>query len=76
VVTVLMELPMAGEKSKTSSVKLHVDVVESARIVSAYRGETITDMLSDLLRPVLARMEQEETTKRSQAAAKKKSSGK
>jgi hypothetical protein len=73
--TALMELPMAGEKSKTSSVKLHFDVVESARIVSAYRGETITDMLSDLLRPVLAKMEQEETAKRSQAA-KKKVSGK
>jgi hypothetical protein len=70
--TALMELPMAGEKPKTSSVKLHFDVVESARIVSAYRGETITDMLSDLLRPMLAKMEQEETVKRGQATAGRK----
>jgi hypothetical protein len=63
----LVESPMNAEKPKTLSVKLHYDVVEAARIVSAYRGESMTDMLSDLLRPVLATMEQEETAKRSQA---------
>lgn len=62
--TELMEPPMADEKPKTLSTKLHIDVVESARIVAAYRGETITDMLSDLLRPILRGMEQEEVAKR------------
>lgn len=56
---------MAEEKAKTLSVKLHTDVIEAARIVAAYRNETMTDMLSDLLRPVLARMEREEVAKRS-----------
>jgi hypothetical protein len=56
--------PMASEKPKTLSVKLHMDVIESARIVAAYRNESMTDMLSNLLRPVLARMEQEEVARR------------
>jgi hypothetical protein len=64
------ENTMAEDKSKTLSAKLHVDVIESARIVAAYRGETITDMLSDLLRPILIKMEQEEVAKRSKEGRK------
>jgi hypothetical protein len=60
----MLDPPMADEKIKNLSVKLHMDVIEAARIVSAFRGETMTDMLSDILRPILARMEREETTKR------------
>jgi hypothetical protein len=59
-----LDPPMADEKPKTLSTKLHIDVIEAARIVSAYRNETITDMLSDILRPILARMEKEEVAKR------------
>jgi hypothetical protein len=60
-----LERPMASEeKPKTLSVKLHIDVIESARIVSAYRNETMTDMLSEILRPVLANMEREEIARR------------
>jgi hypothetical protein len=62
--TEVAEMPMADAR-KTLSAKLHADVVEAARIVAAYRGESITDMLSDLLRPILARMEQDEVAKRS-----------
>jgi hypothetical protein len=71
VATGLLDEPMAGEKPKTLAAKLHMDVIESARIVAAYRGETITDLLSDILRPVLARMEQEEVSKRTKAAKRK-----
>jgi hypothetical protein len=46
-------------KPKTLSVKLHMDVIESARIVAAYKGEQISDMLSNILRPILADMERE-----------------
>lgn len=64
--TDVMERPaMADEKPKTLSVKLHIDVIEAARIVTAYRNETMTDMLSNILRPILARMEQDEVAKRS-----------
>jgi hypothetical protein len=63
--TDVMERPaMADEKPKTLSVKLHIDVIEAARIVSAYRNQSMTDMLSDILRPVLAEMEQREVAKR------------
>lgn len=59
---------MADDKQKTLSVKLHMDVIESARIVSAYRNEPMTDLLSRLLRPVLAKMEKEEIARRAKRA--------
>jgi hypothetical protein len=62
--TMLLERAMAGEKAKTLSVKLHEDVVESARIIAAYQGGTMTDLLSDILRPILAKLEREEVAKR------------
>ena len=58
---------MTDEKIKTLSTKLHLDVVEAARIVAAFRGASITEMLSDILRPILEKMEQEETAKRAKA---------
>jgi hypothetical protein len=64
-----LEPPEMTDKSKkqpltTLPVRLHADVVETARIVSAYTGESMTDMLSDILRPVLRRRETEEVAKR------------
>jgi hypothetical protein len=53
----------------TQSVKLEGDVVESARIVAAYKGGTITALLSDILRPILAEMERDEAAKRAKATA-------
>lgn len=72
----VLELPMADEKPKAMSVKLPMDVIESARIVSAFRNETMTDLMGDILRPILAEMEREEMAKRSQGNAKKKGGGK
>jgi len=62
--TLDLEPPMAEEKPRTLSVKLPIDVIEMARIVSACRNESMTDMLGDLLRPTLAKMQQEEFAKR------------
>jgi hypothetical protein len=69
--TAIMETPMADEKPKVMSVKLPMDVLASARIVSAYRGETMTELLGEILRPALARMEQEEIAKRTRALPKR-----
>lgn len=66
----VLELPMAEDKPKTLSVKLEMDVIESARIVTAYKGESMTELLSKILRPILAKMEQEEIAKRSKEAKK------
>jgi hypothetical protein len=66
---------MAEQKQETLSVKLHLDVVESARIVVAYRGGTMTDLLSDVLRPVLAKMERDEVAKRAKAEQAAKGKG-
>ena len=63
-VTDLLDPPMATEKPKTIPVKLHSDVVDSARIVSAIRNEPMSDMISDILRPILAKMEHEEMGRR------------
>jgi hypothetical protein len=62
---------MSGEKPKTMSIKMHMDVLESARIVAAFRGQTMTDLMADILRPALAKMEQEEMARRTQATAKR-----
>lgn len=77
--TATLEPEMAAEKPKTMSIKLPMDVIESARIVSAYRGETMTELMGEILRPALARMEQEEMARRTQATqagAKRKAGAK
>ena len=51
----------------TQSVKLKLDVIQSARIVASCQGVSITDLLSDILRPLVAKMEREEMTKRLKA---------
>jgi hypothetical protein len=67
----LLESPMAGEKSKTVSIKLATDVVESARVVAALRGVSMTDMLSDLIRPTLKGWEEDEIRKRAAGITRK-----
>ncbi len=52
-----------------SPVKLHADVMESVRIVATYRGENIQDILSNILRPIIFRMEREERAKRDRKLA-------
>lgn len=71
-----LEQPMADDKPKTLSVKLHMDVIESARIVSAYRGDSMTDLLSEILRPILVKMEHEEVAKRAKETKPAKKKGK
>jgi hypothetical protein len=73
--TATLELPMADEKPKTMSIRMPMDVIESARIVSAYRGETMAELMGEILRPALARMEQEEITRRIQAPPLKRKAG-
>ncbi len=57
---------MPKVKTKSLSTKLDIDVIESARIIAALRGEMITDLLSCILRPVLSQMENDEMKKRFQ----------
>lgn len=63
-VATLEPRPMAIKTPDTQSVKLKLDVIQSARIVASCRGESITDLLSDILRPIIAKMEREEMQKR------------
>lgn len=53
------------------SVKLPMDVIEAARIVAAYRGEAMQDMLAEILRPALTRMEREEVARRAKGGKAK-----
>jgi hypothetical protein len=66
--TGLAETPTMGkrrvDKPTMESVKIRSKVMDSARIVAAYTGEAMSDMLSDILEPILARREQEEAAKR------------
>lgn len=62
--TEMVELPMPTEP-KTLSVKLRTDVVKSARVVVALKGgTTLTDLLSEILEPILANMEEEALAQR------------
>lgn len=63
----MVDEPMADDKPKTLSVKLALDVIESARVVAALTGEPMTDILSDILRPIIFKREQEELAKRTKA---------
>lgn len=60
----------SDESSATLSVKLRMGAVESARIVAALRGVTITDLISDMIEEDLKRMEREEIEKRARAGRK------
>jgi hypothetical protein len=54
----------SASKPELESVKLPADVMDSARIVAAYTGERIADMLGGILRPILLKREREEAAKR------------
>jgi hypothetical protein len=56
------------DRTAMESVKLPADVMESARIVAAYTGNNIAELLGEILRPVLARMEQEQVEQRSKSS--------
>jgi hypothetical protein len=56
-----------ANKPVLESVKMPADVMESARIVAAYTGESMSDMLGNILRPILARREKEEAAKRAKS---------
>ena len=66
--TVLLEpqtMTMTNPKTPdTQSVKLKLDVIQSARIVASCRGVSITDLLSDMIRPIVSKMERGEMQKR------------
>jgi plasmid stability protein len=62
-----IETDMTTEKPKTQSLKMPMDVIESARIVAAFKGQSMADLVGDILRPALAKMEKEEMAKRTKA---------
>jgi len=64
-----------SEGQALESVKLPADVMASARIVAAYTGEAIAEMLGDILRPILVKREREEAAKREKATRKAESGG-
>jgi hypothetical protein len=65
--TVEARIMPSEDKPKTLSVKLDLDVIESARIVATLRNVTMTQLLSGILRPELAKLEREELAKRTKA---------
>lgn len=61
--------PMAAKKKgpvgpKATSVKIHDDVLDMARIVALYEDVTITELLSGVLRPILKKKEEEGAARR------------
>jgi len=73
--TAVVERPMAKKKptnaKPSTSVKIHDDVLDVARIVASYHKDmTITDLLSDILKPTLDRMHQEAMAKFNKTSTK------
>lgn len=66
----LADHPMSKERPKTLSVKLPMDVIEQARVVAAVENVTISDLLAEIIRPVLARREQEALARRVKKGSK------
>jgi hypothetical protein len=58
----LRESPMA--KKQGTSVQIDDDVVKTAKVVSALIDKPMSTLISDILRPILAKMEIEEIAKR------------
>lgn len=65
--TAVVDRPMAKKTTTakpSTSVKIHDEVLDLARVVAAYKKTvTITDLLSDILRPALEKMQTEEAAK-------------
>jgi hypothetical protein len=51
---------------QTESVRLESDVAADARIAAAYAGKSLTEFLSDALRPIVAKVIEEGHAKREQ----------
>lgn len=58
-------------KDECGYIKLHEDVVKLARVVAAYERVSVTDLLSDILEPVLEKRERDGRAKRNALDAKK-----
>ena len=77
----VLEEPMARKraaKRPTVNVAIEEDVVKSARLVSALTERPMSEIISEILRPILARMETDGMARRSAArpAPPKKGGGK
>lgn len=61
----LMEPQTVARKKKppTTQVRISRDVAELAAIVAAYQRTESSDLLTDILRPILTRMHQDEIRK-------------
>jgi hypothetical protein len=60
----LRDAPPVAKKKKGISVQIDEDVVKSARLVSALTDKSMSTLISEILRPILARMESEEMVRR------------
>jgi hypothetical protein len=71
-VTTTTEALMAADKAESRSLKMPLDVLETAKIVAALKSMSMTDLVADILRPALAEMEKEEFAKRTALGVKGK----
>lgn len=64
--------PMAKKSSKsgTTPVRIALDVARDAAIVAAYEDKSVPDLLSEILRPVLAKKADEYAAKRLKSSPK------
>lgn len=69
----LAERPMAKRNDVT--VKLDAEVVRDAKLVAVYRDTSVAELLSEILRPIVAKMLVEEQAKHAKAERAPKGRG-
>ncbi len=73
--TLLLETTMAKKTARLPQVKLRTEVYESAQIVATLRGESLQDLVSNILEPALKRMEADELAKRTRQISQPRKPG-
>jgi hypothetical protein len=58
-------------KRNDVTVKVDADVIRDAKLVAVYRGTSVAELLSDILRPIVAKLLEEEQEKSRKAPVRK-----
>lgn len=61
----LLRCPMSKRNDVT--VKLDASVVRDAKLVAVYRGVSVAELLSDVLRPIVGKLLEEEQSRHAKA---------
>jgi len=68
-------LDQAMDKRNDVTAKIDAEVVRDAKLVAVYRDTSVAELLSEILRPIVARMLDEEQAKHSRGSRGSRAKG-